>query len=97
MLADEISAQRFEAISRRCHEVTKHCGVIELHPFSTGDLCNIRRKPLWDASLLEYQRSERAAEASDHHNMILNAMPLASSGSANPTLDRAGSAKSSAL
>ena len=66
MLADEISAQRFEAISRRCHEVTKHCGVIQLHQFSTGDLCNIRRKPLWDASLLEYQRSERAAEASDH-------------------------------
>jgi hypothetical protein len=46
MLADEISAQRLEAISGRCHEVTKHCGVIQLHQFSARDLCNIRRKPL---------------------------------------------------
>jgi hypothetical protein len=66
MLADEISAQRFKAISGRCHEVSKDCGVIQLHQFSAGDLRNIRRKPLWDASLLEYQRSERAAKASDH-------------------------------
>ena len=59
VLAGEVPSQSFQSVARRRHKVTKHCGVVQLHQFSAGDPGNIRRKPLWNASLPENQRRER--------------------------------------
>jgi hypothetical protein len=46
MLASEVPSQSFQSVTRRSRKITKHCGVVQLHQFSAGDLGNIRRKPL---------------------------------------------------
>src|SRR5262249_24609117 len=69
MLTNEVPSQSFQPVARRRHKITKHCGVVQLHQFSAGDLGNVRRKPLWNAPLLENQRRERAPEASDHRRV----------------------------
>ena len=38
MLASEVPSQSFQSVARRRHKVTKHCGVVQLHQFSAGDL-----------------------------------------------------------
>jgi hypothetical protein len=65
VLAREVSSQSFQSVARRRREITKHRGVVQLHQFSAGDLGNVVRKPLRNASLLENQRRKRALEASD--------------------------------
>lgn len=66
MLAGEIASQSFQAVSWRSDKIAERGGVVELHQFAASDLGNVRREPLWNASLLEDQLSERATEASDH-------------------------------
>jgi hypothetical protein len=66
MLPREISPQRFQAISRRSGEIAQQDSAVELHQLATSDLCNVRREPLRDASLLEDQLGKRSAEAPDH-------------------------------
>ena len=56
MLASEVPSQSFQSVARRCHKITKHRGVVQLNQFSAGDLGDVCRKPLWNASLLENQR-----------------------------------------
>jgi hypothetical protein len=63
MLAREVPSQSFQSVAGRRHKITKQCGVVQLHQFSAGDLGNVRRKALWNASLLENQRRDRAPEA----------------------------------
>ena len=38
VLAGEVSPQSFQAVARRRHKITKHCGVVQLHQLSAGDL-----------------------------------------------------------
>jgi hypothetical protein len=60
MLASQVSSQSFQSVARRRHEITKDYCVIQLHQFSASHFGNVGRKLLWNASLLENQRSERA-------------------------------------
>jgi hypothetical protein len=62
MPAHEVSSQSFQSVARRRRKITKHCGVVQLHQFSAGDLGKIRRKSLWNAALLEDPCSECAPE-----------------------------------
>src|ERR1700722_6810575 len=66
MLASEVPSPSFQSVARRCHKITKHRGVVQLNQFSAGDLGDVCRKPLWNASLLENPRRCRGPEASDH-------------------------------
>ena len=69
MPASETPTQSFQTIARRRHEITKHCGVVQLHQFSAGHFGNVDRKPLRNVSLPENQSRERAPEASDHRQI----------------------------
>ena len=60
MPAGQVPSQGFRAISRRRHEITEHCGIVQLHRFSPGHLGHIGRTALRYASLLENQGCERA-------------------------------------
>jgi hypothetical protein len=53
MLAREVPSQSFQSIARRRHKITEHCGVIQLHQFSAGDLGDVRRKSLRNATQRE--------------------------------------------
>ena len=66
MLSCEISPQRFQAISWRSGEIAQQDGTVELHQFAASDLCDVRREPLRNASLLEDQLGKRSAETPDH-------------------------------
>src|SRR5262249_41513570 len=66
MLASEVPSQSFQSVAWWRRKITKHCRVIQLHQLSAGYLGDNRRKPLWNASLLENQSREHAPEASDH-------------------------------
>jgi hypothetical protein len=55
--------QRFQAVSRRGGEVAQQDGAVELYQLSASDLCDIRREPLRDASLLKNQLGKRSSEA----------------------------------
>ena len=78
MLPREISPQRFQAVSWRSGEIAQQDGAVELHQLAASDLCDIRREPLRDASLLKNQLGKRSSEAPDHqtvtyHIVIRNA------------------------
>jgi len=45
MLASEVPSQGFQPVARRGHKITKRCGVVQLHQFSTGDLGNVLGNP----------------------------------------------------
>src|SRR5438132_687546 len=66
IFASEVASQCLQPVAMRRDKIIKHCCVIDLHQFSAGNLGEVRRKPLWNAPLLENQRRERASEASDH-------------------------------
>jgi hypothetical protein len=66
MLAGEIASQYFQTVPRRRCKIAEHGGVVQLHQFSASDLGDVGRKPLWNTPLLENQRRESTAEASDH-------------------------------
>jgi hypothetical protein len=62
----EVTAQGFQAVSRRRSEIAKHGGVVELHQLATSDAGYVSRKSLWNTSLIENQLCERSAEAPNH-------------------------------
>lgn len=66
MLASEVPSQSFQAVVRRHHKITKHSGVVQLHQFWAGDLGDVGRKPLRNASQRENQLCERSPKASDN-------------------------------
>jgi hypothetical protein len=71
--AGKIASQRFQAISRRRGEIAEYGRVVELHQLAASYSGNVRRKSLWDASLLEDQLGERATETSDHRPICIMA------------------------
>jgi hypothetical protein len=69
VLSREIAPQCFQAVSRRGGEVAQQDGAVELYQLAASDLCDIRREPLRDASLLENQLGKRSSEAPDHRTV----------------------------
>jgi hypothetical protein len=63
MSAGEISPQRFQAVSRGNGEICQRGGAVELNEFTASYPCDICRKSLRDAPLLEDQLGKRPAEA----------------------------------
>ena len=60
VLSREIAPQCFQAVSRRGGEVARQDGAVELYQLAASDLCDIRREPLRDASLLKNQLGKRS-------------------------------------
>jgi hypothetical protein len=66
MLASEVPLQSLQSIAWRRRKITEHYGVVQLHQFSAGDLGEVRRKTLRNASLPENQLGEHSPKGSDH-------------------------------